>query len=211
MLKKLYELDCINLEKLLLSKYAKLKLNEKEFIILLQLIKNNKLISSLDLEELKKTTGFTLDDISITLDSLLKKEYISLEITVIRNRECEIVKIDDTFKKLEAVLDDEKQEVKVKMNKDEIKLVIETLEKEFGRLLSPLELEIVKEWFSNKIDCDDILYAIKEAVKNNRCTLKYIDGIIVNKIKNKKSNIINYERDEHFDKQIQDLFSTFKR
>lgn len=55
------------------------------------------------------------------------------------------------------------------------------LEQEFGRSLSPIDLEIVSNWF----DVDHFLpvliqEAIKEAVANQALNLRYIESILVN-------------------------------
>ena len=55
-----------------------------------------------------------------------------------------------------------------------------------------------------------ILDSITEAVKCNKFNLKYIDSVLVNKIKN-GNNVIQYEQDEKFKQQLFDLINTFKK
>ena len=57
--------------------------------------------------------------------------------------------------------------------------IIEVFENEFARLLSPMEIETVESWtksFQNEM----IVYALSIAVRNNKKTFGYIDGILKN-------------------------------
>jgi DNA replication protein len=52
------------------------------------------------------------------------------------------------------------------------------LEKEIGKQLSPIEIEIVKAWKEVNYSDEIIKEAIKEAVMNGVTTLRYIDKIL---------------------------------
>lgn len=57
--------------------------------------------------------------------------------------------------------------------------IIEVFENEFARLLSPMEIETVESWtksFQNEM----IVYALNIAVRNNKKTFGYIEGILKN-------------------------------
>ena len=79
-----------------------------------------------------------------------------------------------------------------KKNKKDDNLYNE-FEKEFGRTLSPMEYEIINSWIESKISNDLILAALKEAVFNGVCNLRYIDKILFewNKKGIKKPDDIN--------------------
>ena len=53
-----------------------------------------------------------------------------------------------------------------------------TIEQEFGRTLSPMELEIIKAWLDEGFQEEMIEEAIKEAVFNGVTNLRYIDKIL---------------------------------
>ena len=57
------------------------------------------------------------------------------------------------------------------------KSVFEYLEEEFGKLLSPMEIEVVKTW---NYDIEIIKFAITEASTNNQRSITYIDKILFN-------------------------------
>ena len=51
-------------------------------------------------------------------------------------------------------------------------------ETEFGRTISPTEIELINEWLNNGFSKELIEEALKEAVFNNVRNLKYIDRIL---------------------------------
>lgn len=53
--------------------------------------------------------------------------------------------------------------------------IYEFIEREFGRTLSPTEYEEIKNWKDNEVT----RYAIKQAVLNNKCGIKYISRILI--------------------------------
>ena len=63
-------------------------------------------------------------------------------------------------------------------NKDDVESIFRVLEKEIGKQLSPMEIEIVKGWKASNYNDDLIKEAIREAVINNAVTLRYIDKIL---------------------------------
>lgn len=62
--------------------------------------------------------------------------------------------------------------------------IINYIEKNFGRTITPIELEMLNCWLSlsfNKKDLENIInYAIKISVINNKKTFRYINGILNN-------------------------------
>ena len=59
------------------------------------------------------------------------------------------------------------------------------LEKNFGRLLSPLEIEKIKSWLED-FDEETIKQAVEQAVLNNKRTFSYVNGILKNWKTNKE-------------------------
>lgn len=57
------------------------------------------------------------------------------------------------------------------------KTVFDYLQEEFGKLLSPMEIEVVRTW---DYDVEIIKLAIKEASTSNQRSIKYIDRILYN-------------------------------
>ena len=88
--------------------------------------------------------------------------------------------------------------------------IIETFENEFVRLLSPMEIEKVESWtksFQNEM----IVYALSIAVRNNKKTFGYIEGILKNwkscnykTLEEVKQNEIKKEEQENEEIEIYD-------
>lgn len=88
--------------------------------------------------------------------------------------------------------------------------IIATFENEFARLLSPMEIEKVESWtksFQNEM----IVYALSIAVRNNKKTFGYIEGILKNwkscnykTLEEVKQNEIKKEEQENEEIEIYD-------
>ena len=111
-----------------------------------------------------------MNNVSILSD----KNFIKVE--VVKNEKGlmeEVVKLDDFYSKMALlVVDDSNNNDTSKSN------IFETIEKEFGRTLSPIEYEIIKAWLDNNISEDLIKEALKEATFNGVSNLRYIDKIL---------------------------------
>ena len=148
MIKYLKDLECINLERLLLLRGKELSLTDEECHILLLIdtfvTLHKKMITPSLLLKYSSLTPHEMDHI---LDSLLKKKWI--------------------FNKNGAPVEE-------KMN------MIDVFEEQFGRPLTPMEFDSIKEWVQSGYSEEMILKALKEAVKSQVLTLRYIEGILIN-------------------------------
>ena len=73
---------------------------------------------------------------------------------------------------------EKEKEIEIDISSSYLK-IIEIFENEFARLLSPMEIETVESWtksFQNEM----IVYALSIAVRNNKKTFGYIEGILKN-------------------------------
>ena len=188
--------NIIDFEKLLIDKYSFLGLDEVEVIILLKL---NKLINSgskFSIEYFTKNMTITEDVIREKLVTLINNGFIDLKLV---NRS-EIYCLDDTFKRLSALLEKEElEEEKEDLNTDCAK-VAALLEKEFKKILSPLELELVHKWvYEDKFDYSKIYNAIMETLKYKKTSVQYVDVIL-----NKKEQI---NKQSNSKEGLQDLFN----
>ena len=99
-----------------------------------------------------------------------------IEIKVIKNDKNiteEYISLDFFYEKVSLNLLDE-------LNKKEEQEsdVFEVLEKELGKQLSPIEIEIVKAWKENNYSDEVIKEAIRESVMNGVAGLRYVDKIL---------------------------------
>lgn len=76
---------------------------------------------------------------------------------------------------------------------EEENLII-TFEHEFGRLLSPIELEIINDWKKDGFDESKIREALKQSIYNGALSLKYISKILQ-----------SWKTEEEISKKVDDL------
>lgn len=157
----------------ILKNYKKLKIELNEFIFLMYLYnKGNKTI--FDPATFGEELNIGLEEVMNNVSNLSDKNFIKVE--VVKNEKGlmeEVVKLDDFYSKMALlVVDDSNNNDTSKSN------IFETIEKEFGRTLSPIEYEIIKAWLDNNISEDLIKEALKEATFNGVSNLRYIDKIL---------------------------------
>lgn len=175
----------------ILEYYKELNISEKELIFLCYLLTYGESIP-LDIELFHNETKFSVEDILELISNLSDKKLI--ETNIVRNDKG----ISEEFlniamfnnKILSLTLD--------KPNVDESKNteIYSQIEKEFGRVLSPIEYETIKRWLDSGIKETIVKEALKEAVLNGVFNIKYIDRILYEWGKNGYKRIDKNKRKE---------------
>ncbi len=164
MIKYLKDLECIRFDRLLLMKGKSLDLSDQESYILLLIYNfvtlHKKMITPTLLLQYSSLTPQQLDQV---LTSLLQKKWIYN-----KNGAICLHDFEDKLLKDEQVVEDNKINI------------IDLFEDEFGRALTPMEFESIKEWINDGYSEEMITKALKEAVKSNVTSLRYIEGILIN-------------------------------
>lgn len=187
--------DIIDFDKLLLDKYSLLGLDEVEVIILIKLNKLLKSGNKFSITHLSKNMTVTEDVIRNKLVALINNQFITLQL-INKN---EIYSLDDTYKRLSSLLNSLNNENKNNELDSDIIKVISLLEKEFKKILSPLDVELVHKWIKeDKFTYDKIYNAVLETVKHNKKSIQYTDIIL-----NKKTT----ENKNNSNEGLQDLFN----
>ena len=159
--------------KILYKNYKKLNITDSELIIIIYLLNlptkilyNPELfVKELDIDKFK---------IMEMLSNLEEKSLISIKVEKNKhNKTEEYISLDLLYAKLLNIVV-EKKEAKIEIDND----LFTIFEQEFGRPLSPMEFEIIKEWLNSNISKELIIEALKEATYNNVSNLKYIDKIL---------------------------------
>lgn len=164
----------IIIPKVLLKYYTKLNITEEELIILICIInKGDKIVydPGLFTEEI----GMKPYKAMQILNDLSEKAI--LEIKIENNpsgKKEEYIYLDLLYNKLFNIIIDKNHESTI--NTDLFTL----FETELGRTISPMEVEIIKEWLHDGNSEELIKEALKEAIYNNARNLKYIDRILFN-------------------------------
>ena len=168
---KIIRSDNIVIPLYIYKEYPKLNVDCETFLFLMFLYsKGNKIpfdINSLS-NEFYCDTKKLMNYLTILQDKGL------IEIKVIKNEKNimeEYIYLDFFYEKIALSIVNKKQDT-VKDEKDEI---FDILQKDVGLQLSAVEVEIVKAW---NYDEEIIKEAIKEAIKNNVASIRYIDKVL---------------------------------
>ena len=187
--------NIIDFEKLLIEKYSLIGLDEIEVIILIKL---NKLLCSgnkFSIEYLSKNMTITEDIIRDKLVTLINNQFITLKL-VNKN---EIYSLDDTYNRLSSLLENEEIEEQKDSSNTDVAKIVSLLEKEFQKILTPLELELVHKWiYDDKFSYDKVYNAILETLKLKKKTVQSVDMFL-----NKKDSSESKSSNDG----LQDLFN----
>lgn len=156
---------------LLIKKYKLLKINEKEVLFLGYLMGFEDLIP-FDVIKFSQDLNYETDEVMLLVSNLCDKNLINMVVKQENKVMKEFLDISFLYNRLVSfVLEEEETEVNES-------LIYEKIEKEFGRTLSPIEYETIKQWIDSNISEELIEEALKEAVLNGVHNLKYIDKIL---------------------------------
>lgn len=136
-----------------------------EFLLILYFINVS---CDLNSNSIKEKLGFDDDKINNTFSSLLDKKYIELDVSEVNGEMVEQIRLDPLYDRLAL-------NKKTESNETDI---YSLFEKEFGRMLSSFEYEIINKWIEDGVSEETIKNALKEAILNNVRNFKYIDKII---------------------------------
>lgn len=167
---------------LLLEYYKKLLIKEDELAVLFMLdhliVQGNDFVTPEMLGLVMSFPTQTLDDIFVRLinKGLLEfrndKGVMKTSLNPLRNRLVTEFQIDYEKAKERG----ENLEVQTEIERVHNKITLE-----FGRSLSPLEMQAIQTWFEYGYSADLIIDAVDTAIKKNRRSIKSIDKIILQK------------------------------
>ena len=173
-LQKFLSQKAITIPLFLLQNIGSLALSIEEFLFLMYLKDKGErfVFNPIEMEE---DTGFDKMKVMQLISNLTDKKLITLETTKNDSGVLEeMLDLTPFYKKYLSLFIDSTVE---KEDKEVPKTLFEEIEREFGRTLSPNELEFIKAWLDT-FDKDVILEAVKEATLNGVSSIRYIDKIL---------------------------------
>lgn len=154
----------------LVKYYKKFDLDINEFIMLIYFLNSNeKLI--FDNKKISNDLFMEQNEVLEIINSLIEKQYISIEMNKSNGIIEEYISLDLFFKKINTCLIEND-------TNDNSSDIYSKFEKEFGRTLSPVEYETISKWIENNIPLNLIEAALKEAILNGVNSIRYIDKIL---------------------------------
>jgi len=157
--------------KILFNNYRKMNITEEELVIIM-LIMNNGVrmeynpdifVNELNMDKLK---------VMELISNLVDKKILSIDMIKNGRKSEEYISLEILYDKLLNVVVDTKEEVVIDDS------IFSIFEGELGRLLSPMEIEQIKEWVLTYKNEKLIKAALKEAVLNGIGSLRYIERIL---------------------------------
>ena len=183
-----------------LIKYiSKLNIDVNELIVLIYFL-NNKEKLVFNPKKISDDVYIDQNQILDIINSLIEKQYISIEMKKENGIIEEFISLDLFFKKINSYMIEKERD----NNSNDI---YSKVENSFGRTLSPVEYETINKWIEGNISPDLIECALKEAILNNVRSIRYIDKILYewNKKGYKTSkDIISKESKEEYIEEIYD-------
>lgn len=150
---------------LLLNNYRSLNITDSELIVIMYLMNYD---DSFNPKFIASELGFSLNELMEAISNLTDKGLVKIEI-INKKVKDERINLDGLYNKLGFIIINDEKEVTSN--------VYSVVEKEFGRTLSPVEYEIIKNWL-NDFGEELIVLGLKEAVFNGVLNLRYIDRIL---------------------------------
>lgn len=193
----------LNAKKLVVSEYlikeaVRNNLSLDEFLVLVYF--DNSYNGVFEVELVSKILGLDVNRTMEAFNSLMIKGLVTLEsVKDLENRLNEVVKLDGVYS---SIIENTNEETKEEVKED----IFKTFEKELGRTMSPMELELINGWLISGTPEEIILGALREAVYNGVSNFRYIDKIIYEWEKKgfKNMNDVNAYIKNRYDEKVKD-------
>ena len=157
----------------IIKNFDKLDLEGLDLILLLYFI-NQKDNITFNITKISSDLNIESSKVLELINELNEKNYISIEMRKNDNGVIEeFISTELFYNKISSLLMDNQED-------DNSNDIYSIFEKEFGRVLSPTEVEIVNKWTENSISEELIKEALKEAILNGVHNMRYIDSILFN-------------------------------
>ena len=164
----------INWKLLLINYYKSLYLQENEVMVILMIdlcLQRNITFVSPDMLALKM--NYSVQEIDKVYASLSSRGYV-----VNKNEGGKLITSLDGIKDVlmsQFIMDNRKNVV----SNDDSDSVYSLFENEFGRALTPFEIDTIRDWVDSGFSIDLVKSALNEAVKNNAKSIKYVDRVLL--------------------------------
>lgn len=179
----------------LIENYQKIGISHAHFLLLIQLLSSNQLGKAFpDMHLIASYMNTNEESLYDQLNYLVQNKIISVETIEENGKKSERLSFDPLWSKLESFI--ERQQKKSIQSERSISTnsLYQIFEEEFGRPLSPIELETIGIWLDENQYSPELIYmALRESILNQVYSLNYIDRILLSW---EKQNITTKEQVE---------------
>ena len=174
----LTDYQCIDFKKLLLLKGKSIGLADQETHILLLMMTLSELgVRPIYPQKVAEFSSLSIKEIDDIMIGLIDRHYLDR------------INLQIDFKPLEKLLLGVKDEKKEEVN------LVEVFEDAFGRTMSTLDIEYINQFKRTGYDDEMIVSALKEAVKSNALSFRYVERVLEN-WSHSKNFIKKYQEEE---------------
>lgn len=178
MIKELYNLGYLNIEKIILNEAKNLDISPIEALTLIEILNTSKQSKKINKTVIMINLRLTVHEVDEILNSLLEKSFYEIYLSYEGNKGDEFISLDPLFHKLDASISTPSA-LKVE---SEIEEVIQLLQTKMNKNLTANELEYVKDWvfkdgYTNKRILD-VIVQLENA--NKRITFRNVLVAITN-------------------------------
>ena len=146
------------------------ELSLPSFLVLVYL--ENSFSKRFEIELISQVLSMDMNDAMEAFNNLVLKGFVYLDsVKDEMGRFIEVVQLDGLYNKILEVATEKKE----KGTKEDI---FKVFERELGRTISSMELELINGWLISGVSEEIILGALREAVYNGVSNFRYIDKII---------------------------------
>ncbi len=141
-----------------------------EFLVLAYF--DNSFSNTFEVELISTTLGIDVSSAMEAFNTLMIKGLVNLEtVKDVENRLNEVVRLDGVYA---SIIECTESETKEEVKED----IFKVFERELGRTMSSMELELINGWLISGTPEEMVLGALREAVYNGVTNFRYIDKII---------------------------------
>lgn len=171
------------LNNLLIANYRRLNMTNQEFLVFIQVksfIDNGQDFP--DIQQIAQHMGESEQAIYQLLHELIKKKLLTIDsLKGADGLTHDVYDFSLLYEKLAVLEEQSTEKVQVETQQTTRRQLFAQFESEFGRTLSPIELETIGNWIDeDRYQPALIQLALKEAVLNQVYNFKYIDKILMN-------------------------------
>lgn len=163
----------IVIPRILLNNYKKLNITEEELVVLIIIISIGDSIEY-NPEIFVQEIGMEKHKVMTIISNLISKNILSIDFVKKGKITSEYISSSLLYDKLLNIVKNISDEDSKKINNS----VFTVFENELGKLLSPMEIEKIKEWVTTYKNEELIIAALNEAVLNGVSNFSYIDAIL---------------------------------
>ncbi|MFD1466230.1 DnaD domain-containing protein [Lapidilactobacillus mulanensis] len=181
---------------LILDHYAELGMSDAQLAIFLQIIKfsqqGEKFPSPAELAAVVK---HPVSEVYQALQAMTQKSFIAVTTYVDHDQHIDQYDVAPFFERLSGLQEDQQNVAEFQEEQADVTKLYQEVEVEFGRTLSPIEMETVDGWLNRDHFSSEIIrLALREAVLNDARSFKYIDRILLDWQKRHIKNAADLQR-----------------